>query len=99
MFGAVENFERALMQTHTDPKTLIIRMHHVPFIDITGMLTLKEVITKLHERGVRVLLSEPNGRVLDKLRTAGVLDALPPGWHAHSFQEALALASPPGAGN
>ena len=94
-FGAVENFERALMQTHTDPKTLVIRMHQVPFIDITGMLTLKEVITKLHHRGVRVLLSEANSRVLGKLRTAGVLDALPHGWHADTFHEAIAEAIPP----
>ncbi len=92
-FGAVENFERALMQTHTDPKCLIIRMHRVPFIDITGMLTLKEVITKLHHRGVRVLLSEANGRVLGKLRTAGVLDALPRGWHVETFGAAIAEAT------
>lgn len=92
-FGAVENFERALMQTHTDPRTLIIRMHRVPFIDITGMLTLKEVITKLHHRGVRVLLSEANPRVLGKLRTAGVLDALPHGWHADTFHSALLQAT------
>jgi len=92
-FGAVENFERALMQTHTDPRTLIIRMHRVPFIDITGMLTLKEVIMKLHHRGVRVLLSEANQRVLGKLRTAGVLDSLPQGWHADTFHSALTQAT------
>jgi SulP family sulfate permease len=92
-FGAVENFERALLQTHTDPRTLIIRMHRVPFIDITGMLTLKEVITKLHHRGVRVLLSEANDRVLGKLRTAGVLDSLPLGWHADTFHSALTQAT------
>ena len=71
-FGAVEHFERALLQTHTDPKTLLIRLGGVPFMDITGIQTLEEVIGKLHKRGVRVVLCEANARVLGKLRKAGV---------------------------
>jgi len=31
-FGAVENLERALLQTHTDPAALVIRLRRVPFI-------------------------------------------------------------------
>jgi len=73
-FGAVERFESALLQTHTEPKTLIVRLRQVPFIDITGLQTLAEVIAKLQKRGVRVLLCEANGRVLGKLRKAGVID-------------------------
>ncbi|MGP1665658.1 MAG: SulP family inorganic anion transporter, partial [Rhodanobacter sp.] len=63
-FGAVENFERALLQTHTDPKTLIIRLRRVPFIDITGIQMLEEVTGKLRMRGVKVVLCEANERVL-----------------------------------
>ncbi|MFX6182851.1 sodium-independent anion transporter, partial [Acinetobacter baumannii] len=37
-FGAVENFERALSQTHADPRVLILRLKRVPFIDMTGLL-------------------------------------------------------------
>ncbi|MES2148434.1 MAG: SulP family inorganic anion transporter [Pseudomonadota bacterium] len=75
-FGAVESFERALVQTHTEPKILVIRLRHVPFMDITGILTLEDVIRKLRARGVRVLLCEANERVrakLDKADLAGVL--------------------------
>ncbi len=61
-FGAVENFERALLQTHSDPKSLILRLHDVPFMDITGLQILHEVIGKLGKRGVRVLLCEASGR-------------------------------------
>ena len=74
-FGAVENFERALLQTHTDPETLIIRLGGVPFMDITGIQTMEEVIGKLKKRGVRVLLCEANKKVLIKLMNAGVVDA------------------------
>ncbi|MGH8178111.1 MAG: SulP family inorganic anion transporter [Steroidobacter sp.] len=73
-FGAVENFERALASTHTDPKVLIIRLRWVPFIDITGLQTLEEVITDLHRRKVRVMLTGANERVLAKLAKAGILD-------------------------
>ena len=72
-FGAVENFERALLQTHTDPKALIIRLRRVPFMDITGIQTLAAVIGKLRKRGIHVVLCEANARVLGKLRKAGVL--------------------------
>ena len=83
-FGAVENFERVLLQTHTDPETLIIRLHRVPFMDITGIQTLEEVVGELHNRGVRVLLCEANERVLAKLDKAGVLDTLgSDGYEAH----------------
>ncbi|HEX5125233.1 MAG TPA: SulP family inorganic anion transporter, partial [Rhodocyclaceae bacterium] len=33
-FGAVEQFERALAQTHTDPRVLVLRLRRVPFMDI-----------------------------------------------------------------
>jgi SulP family sulfate permease len=79
-FGAVENFERVLLQTHTDPQALIIRLRRVPFMDITGIETLREVAEKLSRRGVRVSLCEANARVLTKLRNAGVIDPARP-WH------------------
>lgn len=72
-FGAVENFERALASTHTLPKHLIIRLKWVPFIDITGLQTLEEVIRDLQKRGVNILLSGANERVAAKLKKAGIV--------------------------
>jgi SulP family sulfate permease len=68
----VENVERALLQTHTDPKTLIVRLHRVPFIDATGLRTLEDVTWKLEKRGVTVQLCEANARVFGKLQRAGL---------------------------
>ena len=73
-FGAVENFERALVQTQADPKILIIRLRRVPFMDITGIQVLEEVMQKLRRRGIRVMLCEANERVLAKLQRAGVIN-------------------------
>ncbi len=90
-FGAVENFERALAGTHTDPCVLIIRLRWVPFIDVTGLNTLEEVIRDLHKRGVRVMVSGANERVYNKLEKAGIIDLL---GAENSFREfGLALAA------
>jgi len=75
-FGAVENFERALASTHTDPEVVILRLRWVPFIDITGLQTLEEVVLDLQRRKVRVMLTGANERVAGKLEKAGVLELL-----------------------
>ncbi len=72
-FGAVENFERALAHTHALPQALVIRLRHVPFMDMTGIQALDEVTGKLRARGVRVVLCEANARVKAKLERAGVI--------------------------
>ncbi len=89
-FGAVENFEQALAQTHTDPRMVILRLHRVPFVDITGLQTLEEVAVKLSKRGVRVLLCEANETVTYKLERAGVLAAIGPENYLPEFPAALA---------
>ncbi len=91
-FGAVENFERALMQTHTEPAVLVIRLGRVPFMDITGIQSLEEALALLRRRGVRVLLCEANARVAAKLRNAGVLPGDGKPGHEESLQAALAYA-------
>jgi SulP family sulfate permease len=91
-FAAVENCERALLQTHTLPTTLVLRLDRVPFMDITGIQTLEKVIAELRRRGVRVLLCEANERVLGKLSVAGVLAGLGEGGYHPALGEALRAA-------
>ena len=88
-FGAAENFERALAASDTDPGLLIIRLQRVPFIDMTGLLTLEEVIRALHKRGARVVLCEANERVKQKLERAGVMELLGKGNYAATLAQAL----------
>jgi SulP family sulfate permease len=57
---------------------LILRLRWVPFIDITGITTLEEVVRDLQRRGVRVMIAGANERVSDKLEKAGVLALLGP---------------------
>lgn len=91
-FGAVESFERALLQTHSDPKVLIVRLRRVPFMDITGIQTLEDVRHKLQQRGVRVVLTEANARVLGKLHKAGVVPKTASDRYTADFGTALRQA-------
>ncbi|MFY7698596.1 MAG: SulP family inorganic anion transporter [Legionella sp.] len=73
-FGAVESFEHALATIDINPRVLIIRLRWVPYIDITGIQTLEDLIIDLHQRGVRVLLTGANMRVVKKLHKAGIIE-------------------------
>jgi len=101
-FGAVENFERALASTHTDPRTLVIRLRWVPFMDITGLQTLEEAIKGLQRRKVRVMMTGANARVAAKLDKAGVIDLIGRENFCRDLPQALevlarmARESPPG---
>jgi len=58
-----EEFERKNKNT----KVRIIRMRKVPFIDSTGVKNLRNIIDMAQKRGVRVILSGVNERVLATL--------------------------------
>lgn len=88
-FGAVENFERALAATHTDPSIVIIRLARVPFIDATGLQALEEAIQALQQRGVRIMLTGANERVQGKLTRAGIIELIGTENSFQSFGEAL----------
>ena len=93
-FGAVENFERALVHTHAEPKALVIRLRRVPFMDITGIQTLQEVTGKLRRRGVRVVLCEANERVAEKLQRAEVIGEAAGDAYAATLPQALQTLLP-----
>ena len=91
-FGAAETFERVLAQTHTDPRLLIIRLKRVPFMDITGLQVLEEVIQQLHKRNIVVKLCEANTKVLNKLDRVGILQEIGTEHYHADFNTALAKA-------
>ena len=93
-FGAADHFQRVLSDTHNDPHTLIIRLRWVPFMDITGLQALEEVITTLQKRGVRVLMSGANPRVLGKLDKAGILALIGTQHYFADFSQALRASLP-----
>jgi len=93
-FAAVDAFQRALADTHTDPKVLVFRMAHVPFIDATGLQAVEEAVSDLQARGIRVVLAEANTLVLGKLKRMGLIDRLGPHGVAPTLAGALAEVKP-----
>lgn len=72
-FGVAEKIERAFAITHSDPKIIIFRLNNVPFMDMTGLQTLSEVIEQFNKRGVQVFLCEANANVKQKLIKIGLV--------------------------
>ncbi|KTC65311.1 transporter (plasmid) [Legionella adelaidensis] len=66
-FGAAEKIEKALAETHSDPKVIIFRLKNTPFMDMTGLQTFREIIESFHHRGIHVYLCEANKNVHKKL--------------------------------
>jgi SulP family sulfate permease len=73
-FGAVEHMQYLLAQTHTRPDTIIFRLRHVPFMDITGLQSFESAIRHLQQQGTQVLIAEANMRVLRKLKKIGLVE-------------------------
>lgn len=88
-FGAAEQFQQALAHTHANPKALIIRLAHVPFVDFTALHSLELVIQRLSKQQVTVLLCEANATVNQKLQKAGILDLIGSSHHFETFDEVL----------
>lgn len=89
-FGAIYKFKDAIQFTRTHPQVLIIRMGRVPFIDATGINTLKEIIKQCRQKGTLIILSEVQyGQVLNALKDAQLLLAIGNENITHNFEEAI----------
>jgi sulfate permease, SulP family len=75
-FAAAEAFERVMNSITDIPTVLIIRLKWVPFMDITGLQSLEEMISGFKEKGVTVMICGANPRVTQKLQRAGIIDLI-----------------------
>ena len=72
-FGSVDSLERALSWSRDVPRALVLRLDRVPFVDATGLKRLESTMAAMRKRGIDVLLSGANLRVLRKLVRAGLV--------------------------
>lgn len=92
-FGAAEKIERALAVTHTDPSVIILRLKDVPFMDMTGLTTLRELVEQFHHRGIKIYMCEANAQVRRKLIRFHMLRLLEKKRLFKTFPEALKCCS------
>ena len=90
-FGAMEKFETTLSDINTQPRAVVLRMRWVPYIDITGILTLERVISGLQKRGIRVIVTGANEQVRASLERSGIVTLLGKGNFIREFDDAAAM--------
>jgi SulP family sulfate permease len=88
-FAAAEAFERVMTSIQEEPKILIIRLKWVPFMDITAIQTLEEIIENFKKRQIHVVICGANPRVAHKLDRAGIIDLIGTNHIYPSFDVAL----------
>lgn len=88
-FGSVDSLERALSWTREPPRFVALRLERMPFMDATGLKRLESTIESLRKRGIRVLPSGANLRVLRKLVRAGIVSRDDPGSYFKDLAEVL----------
>lgn len=66
-FGASQKFQEVLTDLNQQPKILILRMRHVPFIDATAINRLKEICRQLQARGTAIIISGAKAEVTAEL--------------------------------
>lgn len=73
-FGASQKFQEVLSGGFLHiPKILILRMRDVPFVDSTGMNTLRVIYQQMQARGTTLIISGANAEVQRSLNKAGIV--------------------------
>ncbi|HTP38953.1 MAG TPA: SulP family inorganic anion transporter [Steroidobacteraceae bacterium] len=75
-FGAAEKLERVLERTPMGVASVVLRFGRVPFMDITGMQTLAELIRRFRKHGMRVVFCGVHDSLRESLQAAEVLGLL-----------------------
>ncbi len=71
-FGASHKFQEFLTDLKQEPKVLIIRLRHVPFIDATAINRLMELTRQLKASGTAIIISGANPQVKKELDETGL---------------------------
>lgn len=72
-FGAASKFSDAINIIERTPKVLIIRMRYVPFIDATGIQTLKKIFKESKAVNIKVILSGVGSEIYNDLEKSGLI--------------------------
>lgn len=75
-FCVTERIKKALTITSVDSKFIVFRFSNVPFIDVSGLEALREVIKQYKKRGIKVYVCEANQKVSRKLSENGIVESI-----------------------
>ncbi len=92
-FASARRYAEVIEELGVRKEVMILRMRHVPFVDLTGIKNLKEVITTLQDEDTFVILSGIQPSVLKDLKKYGVLQLIPKEQIFNTFDKALRFAT------
>lgn len=92
LFGAAEKMEDALAELDDWPRVLILRLHLVTAMDVTGMNALESIVERMKSRGGTVVLSGIHQQPLQMLRKAGFIEVIGRENFRATFDDALLRA-------
>jgi sulfate permease, SulP family len=75
-FGAAQHLERALESAQKHADMLILRLGKVPFIDATGIQSLRDLSESCKRHQTRLVISEARPNVIKKLKASGLIGQL-----------------------
>lgn len=76
-FGAADRFESTITRTiHKHPKILILKLTHVPFLDVTAAANLTTLVKKFKGHEGITFIAEANDAVLDMMKKTDVYDLI-----------------------
>ena len=91
-FGAARQFQETIVQTHSHPRVVIIRMRYVPMVDATGFQSLKEIVKTFNAQGVRVIFSGVGKELMEDFEKYDVFSFLDREFIVKDVNRALELA-------
>ncbi len=92
-FASARRYAEVIKEIGFRSSFLIIRMRHVPFIDLTGMNNFRDVIRILEESDVHVLLSGVSDSLMKTFESHDLFRILDSSQIFDSFETALAHAA------
>lgn len=75
-FAAIEKFDKALKDNKQNTKVLILKFNWVPFVDGSALESLENIILKLQQQNVRLIICGVNAQVHKELKKSGILNLL-----------------------
>ncbi|MCP4522498.1 MAG: T9SS type B sorting domain-containing protein [Cytophagales bacterium] len=89
-FGFASRFQDSIEDIQKevkDVKAVLFNLSGVTYMDQSGLYTFEEAITRLHDKGINVCISEANDEVLDLLRGIEVIPNMIDDKHVFSSVE------------
>ena len=92
-FGVAGELLDALKRIGRVPRAIILRMELVPYLDASGVATLREVVAQARANGTQVILSGVQGQPFRLLKRGGLGRASGMAKYTATYERALSLAS------